>query len=153
MRQYSQSGYIDISLGLNRSLHLPSWSWKESPSLSCPIAIEQIGSWWTYGKRIRIHMHLHVHKCPKSGTPVVIFGSDRNPIGSFIWTILPERILSYPNGHWDRDRSRHLKYIYRDLIALNLNKSFKDRRIDSHHLLLNPKNHKEVTRSVTICQL
>lgn len=37
-------------------------------------------------------MHLHVHKHPKAGTPVVMFGLDGNQIGSFIRTILPERI-------------------------------------------------------------
>lgn len=34
--------------------------------------------------------------------------------------------MSYLNGQWDRNRSRHLKYVYRCLTASTLNKAHKD---------------------------
>lgn len=60
---------------------------------------------------------MHVHK---SGTRVVMFGSDQDHIGNNMWAILSERILSNQNGQWDCDRLHHLKYLYLDLTISKL---------------------------------
>lgn len=48
-----------------------------------------------------------------------------------IFTILSERMLSYLDEQWDRDRSRQLKLIYCDLTVSKLTSG----RIDSHHIV------------------
>lgn len=43
--------YIYISSGSNcrsNCKYLPSWSWKESPSVACLFTTGHISSWWTY---------------------------------------------------------------------------------------------------------
>lgn len=71
----------------------------------------------------RIRTYLFVHNRPQWGTCVVMFALDLNLIWNLIWTILLERMLSYVNGQWDHDRSRHQNYIYRDLTVSMLNQS------------------------------
>lgn len=116
---------------------LSSWSWKESLSLSRPIATEDIGSYTNL----------------ESGTRVVMFGSDQGHIGNYMLAILSKRILLYLNGKWDRVRLHHLKYIYLylDLTVSKLNKSHKDvsTRITSYLSLI----YTEVQGFVSICQL
>lgn len=54
------------------------------------------------------------------GDCVVMFGSDRDPISE---QSFHKNSLSYLNGQWGPNRSRHLNYDYSDLVVSKLNKS------------------------------
>lgn len=123
MCHYGQSGYIDLFIGV-QSL-LKSWSpfifilkKKESQSLACPIGTKQIGLWWTYH---------NVHNCTYTNIlnrEFVSQCSDQIVIQSgnlstqFYQDVcfLSKRAL----------RSRHLKYVSRDLTVSKLNELHTD---------------------------
>ena len=90
----------------------------------------------------RIGKYPHVPDRPKSGTPIVMIMSHRDPIVDSIGTVLPERIWSYPNVRPDRDRSCQLKFTKRDHITSKRNKACQSvsTRIASYPSLKFPRS-------------
>lgn len=126
--------HLDHLSGSNRSSkrdHLPSCSLKESPSSSCPIATNYIGSWRTYLDEY------------KGNTFMLTRASQIGDLGHNDQIRSRSSRLSmllFLNGQWDRDRLPEII------------DGFKAQRIaheciDSHHLVSMPKIQKSSTIS------
>lgn len=96
----------------NRSLnrdHLPYWSWTESSSLLiCPIATE--------------HTYTSVPNRDYCRDVQIRSSFNRE---FYLDSLTRTYMLSFLNGQWDRQKSHHLKYVYRDRTVTNLNESHK----------------------------